>query len=173
MARPRFHILATAPFAWGAYRRWGLSPALGMLASGIFVDLDHLVDYAWVRFYGQRSHFLAPLHAWELVVLGGAFAVWSRWLRCNGDAPSSEAVERQPSALRAALSRTWAQGLATGLAAGLFVHLVQDVLTNRPRHAGVYALAYRVAHRFRRDRIGWEHHGAFHDWSGRPWYTWI
>ena len=57
--------------------------------------------------------------------------------------------------------------------AGLALHLVQDVIANRPRHAGVYALLYRLRHGFDRDRIGWEDHQAFHDWSDKPWYTWI
>ena len=56
---------------------------------------------------------------------------------------------------------------------GLALHLVQDVIANRPRHAGVYALLYRLRHGFDRDRIGWEDHQAFHDWSDRPWYTWL
>jgi hypothetical protein len=106
------------------------------------------VDYAWVRFRGSRSHYLAPLHAWELVLAAGLLALWARRRR-NG------------------------YRVMAGLTAGLVLHLVQDVLTNRPRHSGVYLLAYRLAHRFDRDRIGWEKHATFHEWSGRPWYTWI
>ena len=78
MARPRFHILATAPFAALAYRRWGPLGALGLAAGGVLVDLDHLADYFWVRLHKQRQHFLAPLHAWELVVAGGALLLWRR-----------------------------------------------------------------------------------------------
>ena len=69
--------------------------------------------------------------------------------------------------------RPGGQAFLEGLLVGLALHLVQDVIANRPRHAGVYALLYRLRHGFDRDRIGWEDHQAFHDWSDRPWYTWL
>lgn len=152
MARPRFHALATAPVAAFTYRRWGLIAAIGVTATGVFVDLDHLADYLWVRLRGRRSHFLAPLHAWELVAVWGLLALWLR---------------------RRRVDLLWAQHLLGGLMGGLVLHLVQDVLTNRPRHAGVYAILYRLRHGFDRDRIGWGRHEAFHAWSGKPWYTWF
>ena len=34
------------------------------------------------------------------------------------------------------------------------------MIANRPRHAGVYSLLYRLRHGFDRDRIGWEDHQA-------------
>jgi hypothetical protein len=153
MARPRFHVLATMPVAWGAYRRWGGAAALGLTLAGIFVDLDHLADYAWMRVHRHRQHFLAPLHAWELVAAGAALVFWARRGRHA--------------------ERSWMERATGGLVAGLAFHLVQDVLTNRPRHAGVYALTYRLRHRFDRDRIGWEKHEAFHAWTNKPWYTWL
>jgi hypothetical protein len=66
-----------------------------------------------------------------------------------------------------------AEAIVAGLAGGLTLHLVQDVLTNHPRHAGVYALTYRLAHGFDRHRVGWEAHAKYHAWTSMPWYTWI
>jgi hypothetical protein len=172
MARPRFHALATVPFAWLAYRRWGPAGALGLAGASILVDFDHLADYLWVRMGGQRTHFFAPLHAWELVAVGGALVLWAR---SRPDAwtapPGADGKDRCREFV--ADDEATTQALLTGVVAGLVLHLVQDVLTNRPSHAGVYALTYRWAHRFRRDRIGWKDHQTFHDWSGKPWYTWF
>jgi hypothetical protein len=195
MARPRFHILATAPFAALAYRRWGPLGALGLTAGGVLVDLDHLADYFWVRLHKQRQHFLAPLHAWELVVAGGALLLWRRrgatrgaplcappWAgakEADGADGADDALEAEDAADAPRLfppgrgGRPGGQAFLEGLLVGLALHLVQDVIANRPRHAGVYALLYRLRHGFDRDRIGWEDHQAFHDWSDRPWYTWL
>jgi hypothetical protein len=171
MARPRFHILVTAPFAALAYRRLGPLGALGLAAGGVLVDLDHLADYFWVRHHKERQHFLAPLHAWELVAAGGAFLLWRR--HALRSAPPGFALKQEDAPLLPPAGRPAAQTLLAGLLAGLALHLVQDVIANRPRHAGVYALLYRLRHGFDRDRIGWEDHQAFHDWSDKPWYTWF
>ncbi len=179
MARPRFHALATGLVATAVSRRWGRAAGAGFLLTGIFVDVDHLADYVWVRWQGQRNHFLAPLHAWELVVAGGAFVLWMRRHRATAPLPDAlvsigSNAERPPSTSPDAWSsHSRFAGLAAGLVAGLLFHLVQDVLTNRPRHPGVYALTYRIVHRFQRERIGWKGHKTFHDWSKRPWYTWL
>jgi hypothetical protein len=50
---------------------------------------------------------------------------------------------------------------------------VQDLLTNRPRHAGAYSLLYRMRYGFRREATGWGEHTNFHGWSSRPWYEWF
>ena len=179
MARPRFHALATVPVAWAVFRRWGRAAGAGFLLTGIFVDFDHLADYVWVRWQRQRTHFLAPLHAWELAAAGGAYALWRR-----RRAPAHPCVPFPPDDISSGAAapddlapdiaqRHWKDDLFSGLVAGLLFHLVQDVLTNRPRHPGVYALTYRIAHRFRRERIGWKGHKTFHDWSSQPWYTWL
>ena len=57
--------------------------------------------------------------------------------------------------------------------AGLWLHLLQDLVTNRPRHAGVYALTYRLRHGFRREVTGWDDKTNFHAWSHKPWYQWF
>jgi hypothetical protein len=180
MARPRFHALTTLPAAALASRRWGAGAALGLAAGGLFVDLDHLVDYAWVRWRGRRTEFIAPLHAWELVAAGAALAFWLRRRRLTRAAfhaaPKAAPGEASlsPDAPEPRVDRPGdREGLLLGLLAGLVLHLVQDVIANRPRHPGVYALLYRIGHKFDRDRIGWEDHRSFHAWSGKPWYTWI
>ncbi len=172
MARPRFHALATIPVARAVSRRWGRAAGAGFLLTGIFVDFDHLADYVWVRWQGQRNHFLAPLHAWELVIAGGTYALWRQRQR---PAAAHPCVPVPPDDIPpvGAPRRRWKDDLFSGLVAGLLFHLVQDMLTNRPRHPGVYALTYRIAHRFRRERIGWKGHKTYHDWSKQPWYTWL
>ena len=172
MARPRYHALLTAPVAWVAYRRWGAGAAVGALAAGVFVDLDHLVDYAWVRLRGERTHYFAPLHGWELALAAAAFALWP----APGRHPYAElpdVVVKPPSRLSRLRGREWLPRLAAGLSAGMVAHLAQDLVTNRPRHPGVYALSYRVARRFRREATGWGEHTGFHQWSDLPWYRWF
>jgi hypothetical protein len=179
MARPRFHALTTLPAAALAYRRWGAGAALGLTAGGLFVDLDHLADYVWVRRRGRRTEFFAPLHAWELVVAGAALAFWLRRRRhaaafdvAPKAAPGEETLS--PDAPEPPVDRPGdRESVLLGLLAGLVLHLVQDVIANRPRHPGVYAILYRIRHGFDRDRIGWENHLSFHEWSGSPWYTWV
>jgi hypothetical protein len=177
MARPRFHALATIPCALVAYGRWGRGVAIGVGVAGVLVDFDHLADYLWMRHRGHRRHFLAPLHAWELVVVGAvlSFLLLRRRQPCRPERPDGAARPR--ATLAALISATFddagAAEVVAGLTGGLTLHLVQDVLTNRPRHAGVYALGYRLRHGFDRHRIGWEAHNAFHAWTSKPWYTWI
>jgi hypothetical protein len=172
MARPRFHALLSVPLAWGSYRCWGAGGAAGALAAGTLVDLDHLVDYAWTRLRREKSHYIAPLHGWELALGTSALALWAqRAARAHASPPDT--VVRPRYGLAGALGQTWAAGLVTGLAAGLWLHLVQDLLTNRPRHAGVYALSYRLRHGFKREVTGWGEHTKFHGWSHLPWYKWF
>ena len=96
MARPRFHILVTAPFAALAYRRLGPLGALGLAAGGVLVDLDHLADYFWVRHHKERQHFLAPLHAWELVAAGGALLLWAAAMPSGPPRRASPSSRRTP-----------------------------------------------------------------------------
>jgi hypothetical protein len=46
-------------------RRW--RDALPVLAAGVLVDLDHLVDLAVSRRAGRPAYVILPLHAWEWV----------------------------------------------------------------------------------------------------------
>lgn len=172
MARPRFHALVTLPFAWGAYRRWGVGGAAGVMAAGVFVDLDHLIDYVWLRWRGQRSHYFAPLHGWELAAGLSALALWVPQTAKTGASRPDHVARQQPSP-QGMLSQAQVADTVAGLATGLWVHLIQDVLTNAPRHAGVYSLTYRLRHGFRREITGWGEETRFHAWSKLPWYRWF
>jgi len=147
MARPRWHLVATLPVAWWGVRRGGVGAALAALCGGVLIDADHLLDYGVTRLTGRRSWFLAPLHGWEWA--GGlALAVWPRRRRPLG-------------VLLAALAVAWA------------LHLVHDLLSNRPAHPGVYALSFRLWHRFRSEATGWSTAGGFHAWTDGPWWRWV
>jgi hypothetical protein len=175
MARPRFHLLAAAPAAWLAHRRWGHWGAAGALTAGVLIDLDHLVDLAWTRLSGRASHFIVPLHGWELAGVAAGLAIWIVDARAHRmELP--DRVIRQPRGWRAWRDRLlhgWPGALLAGLATGWLLHLVQDLFTNRPAHAGVYSLAYRVRHGFRREITGWGDHPNFHGWRHLPWYKWL
>jgi hypothetical protein len=169
MARPRFHLLSTLPLAALLYRRRGPFGAAGAVAGGLFIDLDHLVDYVWTRARGgEPAHYLAPLHAWELAGAVAATAAAAIRLSPRQLLPDSVIGPGVTSrALRAPVGAALA-----GLAAGMWLHLLHDVLSNRPRHAGVYSLAYRLKHRFRKEATGWSKETGFHSWSALPWYRW-
>lgn len=188
------------PLAWQAYRRWGAAGGAGMLAGSVLIDADHLVDYAWTRWRGERNHFIAPLHGWEVALALSALAIWAlapasvHFLSGSGGeaanssrrkatAAGTRARESRrhlgaappgtPSGRRGRPSRAIFGALVAGAAAGWWLHLVQDLLTNRPQHAGAYSLVYRLWHRFRREPAGWSTHTSFHQWSGEPWYRWF
>lgn len=168
MARPRTHVLSSLPLAYLISHRWGWAGALGALAAGVMIDGDHLVDYAWTRISRERNHFLAPLHGWEVALgltllaskarrLAERQAVPGRWLGHTREQAGT------PQLVAAAL---------TGASLGMWLHLALDVLGNRPKHVGVYSLAYRARHGFRREKTGWSEETGFHYWSELPWYRW-
>lgn len=123
-------------------------------AMGILIDGDHLVDFAWMRMTGRRDKFLAPLHAWELLALAGVYAAWLR--------------RRRP----AGTPDIWGEVVA-GVALGWWFHMVQDIATNRPDHAGAYSILNRLWRGFDRDSSGWAGHATFHQWGGAPWWKWL
>lgn len=169
MARPRFHLLTSVPLAAGLYRRWGMPAAGGVFLGGLLIDADHLADYLWTRVQGEKSHYLAPFHGWELaaaLTLLAGIAV-QRAAR----APLPDHVVRPAGAGRV-LAQPGVAGALVGIAAGMWLHLGQDLATNRPRHAGVYSLLYRLHHGFRRDITGWHEGTGFHSWTHLPWYRW-
>jgi hypothetical protein len=129
------HVVISAGVAgvlWVAFRSWEM--ALACLLAGIFMDVDHLIEY--VREYGLRPDLrqffrvsyereydkaVLLLHAWEwLPVL--VFLVW----RSHGN--------------------PW----LTGLAIGWIQHLACDQAANT-RHWGAYFIAWRWKHRFDHD----------------------
>ena len=175
MARPRFHILVTAPLAWAAARRWGPVAAVGAVVGGVLIDGDHLVDYAWTRVTGERSHYFAPLHGWELPLVGAAVAAWA-WRQARYASPLPDSWVPRQSPLVGALDVEGLRlvaGASAGLALGIFVHLVHDLVSNRPQHVGAYSLLFRLARGFERAAVGWEQHPDFHGWSHLPWHRWI
>jgi len=144
VARPRWHALTTFPLAVALARRAGPGAALGAVAGGVLIDGDHLVDYAWTRLRGEKSHYFAPLHGWEVVLaLAASALVPGRW-----------------------------QAPLGGVVVGMTLHLVQDVVVNQPAHPGVYSLLYRLLHGFSRECTGWKVEHGFHNWSELPWYRW-
>lgn len=172
MARPRFHLLTSTALSWYAHRRWGIFGAAAALAGGLLVDLDHLVDYAWTRWRGEKSHYLAPFHGWEVAGALSLLAMTAmRAVSARRPLPDSFLPRR--NWLSQALGRSWLAASLSGLAAGLWLHLLHDVVSNRPKHAGVYSLVFRIRHGFRREITGWDEGTGFHNWSYLPWYRWF
>jgi hypothetical protein len=67
MARPRYHLLASAALGsafWAATGRPATFAA--PLLSGFLIDVDHLFDYALAR-TSLRGRVVLPLHGWEYV----------------------------------------------------------------------------------------------------------
>jgi hypothetical protein len=152
-----------------------MSGVAGAIAGGLLIDADHLVDYGWTWLTGERRHFFAPLHGWELSLALALGAWWAEREAKKADvlpdcwAPRLSFVGER---LGADQLRRGA-GLLAGLAAGSGVHLLHDLVSNRPAHAGAYSLLFRVWHRFERNAVGWSEHPDFHGWSGKPWYHWF
>jgi hypothetical protein len=170
VTRPRFHLLAAIPAAVAAGRRWGAPAVAGVFTGGLLIDLDHLADYVWTRARDEKSHYLAPLHGWELALAITGLAAAS--LKRSARRPLPDHLVRPKGVLAAALEEPVVASALAGLAAGTWLHLVQDALTNRPRHAGVYSLLYRLRHGFKREITGWEVEKGFHEWAALPWYRW-
>ena len=167
MARPRTHVVSSLPLAYLVKQRWGWFGVLGTMAAGVLIDGDHLVDYAWTRARGEKSHFLAPLHGWE--VAAGLSFLSARVRR-------HAAREAVPGRWLGHRARRWDVGhvaaLLTGATVGIWLHLILDVIGNRPRHLAVYSLVYRARHGFRREKTGWSEKTGFHFWSELPWHRW-
>src|SRR5688572_23487263 len=168
MARPRTHVLTSLPLAYLVSQRWGFLGAAGVMAAGVLIDGDHLADYAWTKVRGEKSHFLAPLHGWELAI---ALSVAAAKVRGRAE---REAVPGRWLGYRQGEMRDWqgAAAVLTGARVGMWVHLALDVIGNRPKHLGVYSLAYRAGHGFRREGTGWSEETGFHYWSELPWWRW-
>lgn len=131
--KARYHVGVSLLISWwlaAALKSWEL--ATSSLIAGIFVDLDHVVDY-WIA-HGPRfdvDHFFHThdneeyeliylvLHGWELLSAGLILA----WL-FNGN--------------------HWVLGACLGLG----IHLALDQIFNRPSPWG-YAIIWRWRHGFR------------------------
>jgi hypothetical protein len=123
MARPRVHLVTTALALALLHRHLSWPERAAALATGVLVDLDHLIDLALYRRTGRRRWVVLPLHGWELVV----------GLLVAG---------------RGALA-----GPARAGALALLLHLLLDVTTNRPARPALYSLLYRGRHGFRAERL--------------------
>lgn len=88
MPKPRYHAaisLALAAVVVARTRRW--RSALPVLAAGVLVDIDHLVDLAENRASDRPKWTILPLHAWEWV-----FALIARHNRTGDGLASGLAV---------------------------------------------------------------------------------
>ena len=66
MARPRYHLLASAALGGAYWAATGDRRALAApLVSGFLIDVDHFVDYALSRRPGGEGTMVLPLHGWE------------------------------------------------------------------------------------------------------------
>lgn len=132
----RYHAAASIIVSAAAY---AVSDSAAMaavtLASGIFMDADHLIDYLvfyrppygiqhfFDTYYQNRlTHVFLLLHAWELIGILALAAV---------------AFDGGP--------------VATGLLIGMGHHLLLDQIFNEPRPLG-YFLTYRLFARFSYER---------------------
>ena len=130
--RPIQHIavsIVASALVWAFFR--DTTAAIACFLTGVFIDIDHLIDYAFN--YGLRfrvRHFFSAfryealenifvfLHSWEFIVIYLAFL----WL-----------VDWKP--------------VAVGAVIGIFVHLLMDHFFNdHSRFA--YFLSYRIFHKF-------------------------
>ena len=78
MARVRYHLAASAVLA-GLYVAAGnRRAAYAAIGTGVFVDLDHAVDFVVARRTTPENLVVAPLHGWELVPFVAALDLWLR-----------------------------------------------------------------------------------------------
>lgn len=94
------------------------------VATGVFVDVDHVIDFYNLYIRKDRRRLLLLGHGWEYTALG--FAVYlSIW--------------GHPWMLAAVL--------------GHLGHLISDQIRNRPEHPLGYFITYRASRGFRRQRV--------------------
>jgi membrane-bound metal-dependent hydrolase YbcI (DUF457 family) len=133
----QYHVGLSLSVALGVYTLYrSTAMAAASFIAGVFVDVDHVFDY--LREYRFRPdlkfffrsfhetlyrHVVLFLHAWELLLLLAAGAVWSRG--------------------------NW---VVVGVLIGLGQHLIADQFTNPVCRWG-YFLSFRVWHKFRTMRI--------------------
>jgi hypothetical protein len=132
--RVKHHVvisLALSGIVYVVFRSWGMSIAL--LASGILIDLDHILDYLLTHrmrfrrqdffryFYEQQYQKLFLLfHGWEWVALWGVLAWKTGW-------------------------DSWPAGVFIGMGH----HLVLDQMSYGPGPGG-YSLLWRLKNGFDR-----------------------
>jgi hypothetical protein len=137
--------------------------------SGLAIDIDHLPDYFWSRAHG-RTHYFAPLHGWEL--LAGLVLVAKVAHDRSRERRLPDHVIAPQTRTERVLAHPLTSATLIGLAAGMWFHMVLDVLVNRPKHPGVYSLLYRMWHGFSRACTGWGDETGFHHWSELKLHQW-
>ena len=66
MARPRYHLLASAALGGAFWAATGDRRTLAApIVSGFLIDFDHFVDYALTRTRVGEETMVLPLHGWE------------------------------------------------------------------------------------------------------------
>jgi hypothetical protein len=135
---PTAHVIISAVLGFGVYKYTGSTPAgLSTFLSGVFIDLDHHIDY-WIangkiplsykklfNFFehGTYTKVFIIFHSWELLaILWGAimlFHLGSLWL---------------------------------GVAIGISVHMLCDQIANPLKPLG-YFMVYRIKHKFLKKEI--------------------
>ena len=93
------------------------------LATGVFVDLDHVTDFFDSRDQGRPRHMLRLFHAWEYLLVTLVVVL---------------AFSQHPMLLTALLA--------------YLSHLLLDQFANRV-HPMAYFIVYRAAHGFRRSHL--------------------
>lgn len=124
MAQPRVHLAVATVALLALRRRLHWADCCALLATGVLVDADHLIDYALYRWSGRRRWVVTPLHGWEYA-----------------------------AALLLAAPRLPWPGVARAAALGLLLHLILDQVTNRPAHPALYSLFFRWRRRFAAERL--------------------
>ena len=129
--RPVYHILASASVAAVVYRLSGSVVASGAsLATGVLIDLDHLVDYFKARgpqfdwqyfmggeYFSDNGQIIVPMHSIELLLV------------------------------LAALTPLLGQVTTLGMAVSFCLHLLMDLWVY-PLHPLTYSFIFRWLNRF-------------------------
>jgi hypothetical protein len=144
-----FSSLAAGCALYAFTRDW--SSLAGAMTGGFLIDADHVIDQLWA--VARRAPLMKKISEGEE---RGLRAWWTRWVR-------RRKLVRLPLIfhsyeLLAALSImaiTIRAPFLTGLAVGYALHLALDLLRHHRefRSPLFYLLLYRLAHRFRRERL--------------------
>ena len=107
---------------WAATGSVGAAPIA--LATGVFLDVDHILDFYVTYVKKDRGRVFVLAHGWEYATAGMVFML---------------AVWYHPWLLAAVL--------------GLLGHVISDQIANRPKHPLGYSIAYRIRVGFRREPL--------------------
>jgi len=122
---PVGHAAISTGIGVGVWAATGSPAALpAALATGVFNDLDHLLDYyVWHRTRDRRFCFYL-FHAWEYTIAGLVLTAF-----------------------------VWRSPIPIALVLGHLGHMLTDQSVNRPVNPFSYFLTYRAINRFRYERF--------------------